>query len=427
MRELPLSSQIFSDIIAYMKYAKYIPEKKRRELWPEIVDRNKAMHIKKYPALEKEIEWAYQFVYRKEVLASMRSFQFAGKPIEVNPTRIYNCAFAHVDHPDVFSETMFELLSGCGTGYSIQKHHVRKLPPVLGVQRPIGQQRKKRYLIGDSIEGWADAIKVLVESYFYNKREIDFDFRDIRPKGTPLKTSGGKAPGPEPLRECLVKIVSIFENAIQERGRACQLKPLEVHDIMCYIAEAVLSGGIRRSAMIALFSIDDVDMLECKFGNWWELNPQRALANNSAMVLRSQITEDVFFDLWKKVQASGSGEPGVFFSDSEEWGANPCVTGDTVLYVKHEGEEELMSMKDVVSLVTAGEELEVLSFNENTGDKEYKKIIAAALTQKNAKLMKITNKEGKSIKCTPDHKVFTHNRGYVEAQDLREDDELEIL
>ena len=205
------------------------------------------------------------------------------------------------------------------------------------------------------------------------------------------------------------------------------MKPLEVHDIMCYIAEAVLSGGIRRSAMIALFSIDDVDMLECKFGNWWELNPQRALANNSAMVLRSQITEDVFFDLWKKVQASGSGEPGVFFSDSEEWGANPCVTGDTVLYVKHEGEEELMSMKDVVSLVTAGEELEVLSFNENTGDKEYKKIIAAALTQKNAKLMKITNKEGKSIKCTPDHKVFTHNRGYVEAQDLREDDELEIL
>lgn len=324
MKEPSLASQIFSDIIVYMKYAKYLPEKKRRELWPELVDRNKAMHLKKFPELSEEIEGAYKWVYEKKVLPSMRSLQFAGKPIEVNPIRLYNCSYLHIDHPDAFSETIFNLLSGTGVGYSVQKHHVRKLPPVLGVQRPEGRQQKKRYLIGDSIEGWADAVKVLVESYFYNKREIDFDYRDIRQKGAQLITSGGKAPGPEPLRECLVKITTVFENAIQERGRACKLIPLEVHDILCYLAEAVLSGGIRRSAMIALFSLDDTSMLESKYGHWWELNPQRALANNSAVVLRSQIDSEVFYNLWEKIEASGSGEPGIFFSNSEEWGTNPC-------------------------------------------------------------------------------------------------------
>jgi ribonucleoside-triphosphate reductase (thioredoxin) len=319
------SSQILSDIIAYMKYAKYIPENKRRELWEEIVDRDMNMHIKKFPELKEEIEYAFSFVHDKKVLASMRSMQFAGKPIEVNPSRMYNCSALHIDHPDAFSETMFLLLSGTGVGYSVQKHHVRKLPPLLGVQRPEGRQRKKRYLIGDSIEGWAESIKVLVESYFYNKREIDFDFRDIRPKGALLVTSGGKAPGPEPLRECLVKITSVFENAIAERGHATKLKPIECHDILCYIADAVLSGGIRRSAMISLFSFNDSEMLESKFGYWWEENPQRALANNSAVILRSQIKEKEFFEFWKKIQASGSGEPGIFFSNSEEWISNPCL------------------------------------------------------------------------------------------------------
>jgi ribonucleoside-triphosphate reductase (thioredoxin) len=319
-----LSSQILSDIIAYMKYAKYIPENKRRELWEEIVDRDINMHIKKFPELENEIRYAFSFVHDKKVLASMRSLQFSGKPIEVNPSRMYNCSALHIDHPDAFSETMFLLLSGTGVGASVQKHHIRKLPPILGVLRPEGRQRKKRYLIGDSIEGWSDSIKVLIESYFYNKREIDFDFRDIRPKGSQLVTSGGKAPGPEPLRECLVKITSIFENAIAERGRACQLKPIEAHDILCHIADAVLSGGIRRSAMISLFSFNDSEMLESKFEAWWEENPQRALANNSAVILRSQIEEKEFFEFWKKIQASGSGEPGIFFSNSEEWMTNPC-------------------------------------------------------------------------------------------------------
>ena len=319
------SVQILSDITAYMKYARYIPSKKRRELWEETVDRNKAMHLNRYPELADRIEEVYKYVYDKKILPSMRSMQFAGKPIEVNPVRLYNCSYMHVDHLDTFAEAMFLMLSGTGVGYSVQKHHIRKLPPLLGVQRPEGRQRKKRYLIGDSIEGWADAIKVLIESYFYNKREVDFDFRDIRSKGSLLITSGGKAPGPEPLRECITKITSLLENAIADRGRATKLTTLEAHDVMCYIADAVLAGGIRRAAMISLFSLDDSSMLECKFGEWWEMNPQRGRANNSAVVLRSQIDKETFIKLWWKVQASGSGEPGFFMSNSEEWGTNPCA------------------------------------------------------------------------------------------------------
>lgn len=213
-----------------------------------------------------------------------------------------------------------------GVGYSVQKQHVKKLPPVLGVIHPEGKQRKKRYLIGDSIEGWADAVKMLVESYFYGKREIDFDFRDIRPKGAKLITSGGKAPGPEPLREALVKIQGVFENAIAERGKGSYLKPIEAHDIMCHIADAVLAGGIRRAAMIAGFSFDDKEMIFCKSGNWWELNPQRGRANNSAVIIKSKIKKKEFKEFWKHVEDSGAGEPGVFFSNDRDgnWFSNPC-------------------------------------------------------------------------------------------------------
>lgn len=317
--------QILSDITVHMKYAKYIPEMKRRETWEELVSRNMNMHIEKYPEIEQEIRENYKYVFDKKVLPSMRSMQFAGKPIQVNPSRIYNCAFLPIDHPDAFSETMFLLLGGTGVGYSVQTSHIKSLPPIKGVIKPQGKQRKKRYLVGDSIEGWADSVKVLVESWFEGKREIEFDFRDIRPKGARLVTSGGKAPGPAPLRECLVQIQNVFENALQERGIGTQLKSIEVHDIICHIADAVLAGGIRRAALISLFSFDDDEMATCKFGNWWELNPQRGRANNSAVAVRHRITEFDFFNFWEKVKASGSGEPGIYFTNDPNWGTNPCV------------------------------------------------------------------------------------------------------
>lgn len=325
VHEPDLSREILSDVVTYMKYARYRQDKQRRETWEEIIERNMNLHLKKFPELEQEIKENYQFVFDKKVLPSMRSLQFAGKPIEVNPVRLYNCSYLPVDHTDAFSEIMFLLLSGTGVGYSVQFNHIDKLPPVMGDVKPEGKQRKSRYLIGDNLEGWADSIKILVESYFYGKREIDFDFRDIRAKGERLITSGGKAPGPEPLRDCLTQIKSIFENALQERGRGTKLKSIEVHDIICHIADAVLSGGIRRSATISLFSFDDYEMLEAKFGNWWEENPQRGRANNSAVALRHRITETEFQDFWKKVEASRSGEPSIFFTNNANWGLNPCA------------------------------------------------------------------------------------------------------
>lgn len=321
------SVQILSDITVHMKYARHIPELRRRETWKEITDRNKAMHMKNFPELKNDIEIAYEYVYAKKVLPSMRSMQFAGKPIELNPARIYNCSYIPVEHADAFSEAMFLLLGGTGVGYSVQRQHVNKLPAVLGATQPQGRQRKKRYLVGDSIEGWSDAVKMLVESYFYGKREIDFDFRDIRPKGEKLITSGGKAPGPEPLREALVKIQGVFERAIQERGRGTHLKPIEVHDIMCFIADAVLAGGIRRAAMISLFSFDDYEMRSAKIGNWWEQAPQRGRANNTAVAVRSKIKKKDFEEFWQIVENAKSGEPGIFFTDDIDgnWGLNPCA------------------------------------------------------------------------------------------------------
>jgi len=209
-----------------------MPELKRRETWQELVTRNMEMHIKMYPKLEKEIRENYQYVYKKQVLPSMRSMQFAGKPIEISPNRIYNCAFAPIDDWRVFSEIMFLLLGGTGVGYSVQKHHVDALPEI----RKPNRERGRRWLVADSIEGWADAVKVLVKSYFFGGSHIEFDFSDIRPKGARLITSGGKAPGPQPLKECLIKVEGILDSK-QDGDR---LRPIEVHDIVCHIADAVL-------------------------------------------------------------------------------------------------------------------------------------------------------------------------------------------
>lgn len=314
---MELNNQILSEITVYMKYARYMPELNRRETWDELVTRNKNMHIKKYPSLKEEIEDVYRFVYDKKVLPSMRSMQFGGKPIEISPNRIYNCAYLPIDHTDAFSEIMFLLLGGTGVGYSVQEHHVSKLPPI---NKPY-PKRKKRYLINDSIEGWADAIKMLIKSYMNGKSSrIEFDFSDIRSKGARLVTSGGKAPGPQPLKECLIKLTGILE--AKEDGD--NLSTLEVHDMVCHIADAVLAGGIRRAALISLFSADDSDMIACKSGSWWELNPQRGRANNSAVLMRHKITKSFFMDLWKRVEASGAGEPGVYFNNDKDWGTNPC-------------------------------------------------------------------------------------------------------
>ena len=312
---MDITQEILSSVTVYNKYSKYIPEIQRRETWEEIVQRNMAMHIRKFPQLKKEIQQIYKkFVFPKKVLPSMRSMQFGGAAVELSNTRLFNCAFLPIDHTDSFSETMFLLLSGTGVGYSVQKHHIGKLPIVVGPK-----DKPRRFMIGDSIEGWADAIKVLMEAYFKGKSTPVFDYRDIRPKGARLKTSGGKAPGADPLRICINKIQSVLNDA---KGR--KLQPIEAHDILCHIADAVLSGGIRRAAMIALFSMDDMDMMSCKSGQWWEMNPQRGRANNSVVLHREYTTKEQFDFIWKRVQESKAGEPGIYWTNDYDWGTNPC-------------------------------------------------------------------------------------------------------
>ena len=313
---MDLGLEALSKITIFSKYAKYIPELKRRETWDEIVDRYENMMIKKYPNLEKEIKDSATFIRKKKVLPSMRALQFAGPAAEVNNSRIYNCCFLPIDSIHSFSETMFLLLGGTGVGYSVQKHHVDQLPTIIKHER----YKNRNWLIEDSIMGWADAVKVLMKFYFEGGLKPKFDFRAIRHKGARLVTAGGKAPGPEPLKICLAHIDAIMER--KEHGS--KLTPLESHDILCFIANSVLAGGIRRSAMIALFSHDDEEMITCKYGNWWELNEQRGRANNSAVLKRGETSQEEFVSLWKRIEASGSGEPGIYWSNDLDWGTNPC-------------------------------------------------------------------------------------------------------
>lgn len=309
-----LGLQALSSITIFSKYAKYNSELQRRETWDEIVDRYQSMLVKKFPKLQEVIVENAKLIREKKILPSMRALQFAGPAMEVNNARGYNCCYLPIDSIHGFSETMFLLLGGTGVGYSVQKHHVDELPEI---KKP---GKARNYLIEDSIMGWADAIKVLMKAYLEGAFMPKFDFRAIRQKGARLITAGGKAPGPEPLKICIAHVQAILDR--KQEGE--KLSPLECHDILCHIANSVLSGGIRRSAMISLFSHDDEEMITCKYGNWWELNEQRGRANNSAVLKRGEVVAQEFFDLWKRIELSGSGEPGIYWTNNLEWGTNPC-------------------------------------------------------------------------------------------------------
>jgi ribonucleoside-diphosphate reductase alpha chain len=316
---MDVGKKLLSDVVAYTSYCRYLPKEKRRETWEEAVGRYILMmgnKYGKYTNVAKKLDEAWSAIYNKEVLPSMRALQFGGKPMEIMPNRGYNCSYAPVDSIYAFSETMFLLLGGTGVGYSVQVHHVRQLPRIQKADK------ERRFVIGDSIEGWADAVKILMKGYFgLSKTRPRFDFSDIRPKGSLLKTSGGRAPGADPLRDCLHNI----EKILRAKEDGSSLSTLEAHDIMCHVADAVLSGGIRRAALIALFTFEDDTMLECKSGRWWELNPQRGRANNSAVLLRGRHGRDALEYIKERNIINGYGEPGVFWTNDLEVGTNPCA------------------------------------------------------------------------------------------------------
>jgi len=308
--------QALADITVFNKYARFDHSLNRRENWSEIVTRNMNMHKTKYPHMSSKIDEVYkEFVYTKKVLPSMRSLQFGGKPILMAENRIFNCAYMPAESTKFFSELMFLLLGGTGVGYSVQSRHINKLPKIKAPE----SDNEYKYQIQDSIVGWSDAVKVVCKAFFNAGTLPVFDYRDIREKGADLITTGGQAPGPDPLRTCIENMIPIFRNAVGRR-----LKPVEVHDLACIIADAVLAGGIRRAAMICLFDRFDEEMLTCKSGEWWKNYPARARANNSAVLPRGEVSEQEFKLLMKRVEQSGCGEPGVYWTNNKDWGTNPC-------------------------------------------------------------------------------------------------------
>lgn len=350
---MDISQQILSKIIIFMKYSRYLETEKRRETWEEIVTRNKNMHIKKFPHIKEEIEEVYKMVYDKKVLPSMRGLQFAGRAMEINPSRMFNCCALSMNHWKAFSEIMHLLLTGAGCGFSVQQQHISKLPTI---KKPTGQ--KRRYLVPDSIEGWAESIKMLCKSYFdiNGNSKIEFDFSDIRQKGSILITSGGKAPGAQPLIECITHIKGIFES-IKDGER---LTSLNVHDINCFIANAVLAGGIRRASMISLFSIEDEEMLNCKSDGWWEKNPQRALANNSVVLKRGEVKQEQFNSVFERIEYSNCGEPGIFWTNDYDMLTNPC--GEIALKSNMVCNLTEVNVSDITSQEDLNERVRVASF-----------------------------------------------------------------
>ena len=308
------------------KYARWCPEKERREAWAESVDRVKNMMLKKFDSEEvkQDIISAYEMMRKKRVLGSQRALQFGGDPVVKHNARIYNCIASFTDRVRFFQECMYLLLCGCGTGFSVQKHHIAKLPNL--IKNKNGQ---KKYVIPDTIEGWSDAVGVLVSSYFtkcdlfpeYSGKHIMFDYSEIRPKGSRLKSSGGKAPGPEPLKKALTSMKKTLDGALKNGQK--KLTPIQAYDLVMFSADAVISGGVRRSATICVFSADDEEMAKAKTGSWFTENPQRGRSNNSALLLRDETTKEQFAKLMESVKEFG--EPGFVWSDSTELIVNPCV------------------------------------------------------------------------------------------------------
>lgn len=320
-RELLAQTKFFDS------YSRFDDEKQRYETWDEAVERVMTMHETKYEdkmteELSSYINEAREAYKNKLVLGAQRALQFGGEQILKNNMKLYNCTSTYVDRPRAFGEIFWALLSGSGVGFSVQKHHIAKLPEI--AER---KKQPKTFVIEDSIEGWADSLLVLLSSYFvgggthpeYEGRRVYFDTQFIRPKNAMI-SGGFKAPGPEPLRKALDKIEHLIQGLILKGVK--QLEPIHVYDIVMHTSDAVLSGGVRRSATICLFSLDDIEMMNAKTGNWFMENPQRARSNNSVVLIRDQVTREQFTEIMKRTKEFG--EPGFAFFDSTEFATNPC-------------------------------------------------------------------------------------------------------
>lgn len=408
-----MSLKALSDYTFVSRYANYRNDLRRRENYHEATDRVKNMHLEKYPQVKDEIEWAFEKAHNKIALGSQRALQFGGKPIINKNSRLFNCISSYIDRSRVFQETFWLLLCGCGTGFSVQKHHVDKLPEFHnGLNSDKDFHKTSIFVVEDSIEGWADALGVLIASYMPNEEFKDwygvrvfFDFSKIRPKGSPLGSGVGKAPGSDGLKKSLEKINMLLNNILNSGAR--KLSPINAYDIIMHASDAVLSGGVRRSATLAIFSPDDQEMLNAKTGNWYYTNPQRARSNNSALLLRNETGRESYHKLFESTRQFG--EPGMIWASSTEALYNPCVTKDTLITTKN----GIFKVEDLI-----GKQFDALVDGEvyqstpkgfwKTGDKE---------------VLRLKFESGRILDCTSNHQILT-SEGWKEAGDITSEDEV---
>lgn len=409
---------LMADAKFYESYSRWNEDTDKYETWDEAVDRVMNMHYKKYsdkitPELEKELEFATSIYKQKRVLGAQRALQFGGEQMFSHNSRLFNCVSGHINRAEVMGEYTYLLLSGAGVGFSIQKHHVAMLPKI--------RKRKKNskvFTIPDSIEGWSEAVDVLMSSYFvgggkhpeFEGRKIFFDSSNIRPQGAYI-SGGFKAPGPEPLMRGLLLIEQLINKIFEESGEdEVQMSPIQVYDILMFIADFVISGGVRRSATIALFSLDDDEMMNAKTGNWFKDNPQRRRSNISAVVIKDKDTKEDFLKVFESTKAFG--EPGFIFLESTEFTFNPCVTADTMVLT----DEGRKPVSDLIGK----------KFNAVVDGKSYETVSDGFWKTGNKAVYELTTKDGYSVRATSNHKILTTN-GWKELGDIVVNEDKVIL
>lgn len=313
------SRPVVGEYVFLSKYSQTHDGKK--ETWQDAVNRVMDMHLKRYSGRlkpEDEAEFskmfahAYSLYSEQRVLGAQRALQYGGELMLEKHARFYNCSSTYIDRVCVFEEIMYLLLCGAGTGYSVQHIHTDRLPVPKGFDN---SKQAEKFVIPDTIEGWAEAVGKMMTAYYYGGADIDFDYSAIRPKGAYIR-GGFKAPGPEPLRQAIEKCHHIITRI---KGR--KLRPFELHYLICICANSVVTGGVRRSAMISIFDADDAEMAACKTGNWIATMPELCRSNNSAAIL-PDTPKEVFDSIYENTKLYG--EPGFVFIDSPWFVFNPC-------------------------------------------------------------------------------------------------------
>ena len=428
---------LYQEMIHLSRYSRWLPEENRRETWVETVDRYFNFfdeHLRENNKFNLDSSTRNELreaVLNLEIMPSMRCLMAAGEALKRENVAGYNCSYISVDNPRAFDEILYILMNGTGVGFSVESKFTEQLPIVAEELH----DTDTTILVADSKLGWAKALKELIH-LLYAGQVPRWDVSKVRPAGAPLKTFGGRASGPDPLVSLFRFCVITFKKAAGRR-----LTTLECHDIVCKIAEVVVVGGVRRSALISLSDLSDDRMRMAKSGEWWKDNIHRALANNS-FVAKEKIDVGIFMKEWLSLYESRSGERGIFSrtaaqkqavkfgrrDPNHDWGTNPCcLVGSSEIITQTHGK---ITIKEVVELFTKEKTIQVLAFNTHTEKVEWSPIEAAQLTRPNAELIEIevdTIHGVKVIRCTPDHPIYTKNRGYVRADELTGDDDLIVV